>query len=97
MAKRPLNKCSRCSHSWRPRGQDVSSRCPSCRAAIDHIDYKSNAIRAAKRRNREAQARLAAAQSAAHESRLFESVVIVMGPIAALIVLAAAVAFLIGA
>jgi hypothetical protein len=30
--RRPLNFCSRCGHTWYPRGHDVSTRCPRCRA-----------------------------------------------------------------
>jgi hypothetical protein len=30
-AKRPLNKCGSCGHTWYPKGRSLSVRCPECR------------------------------------------------------------------
>lgn len=30
MAKRPVNKCGGCGHTWFPRGADKSAACPKC-------------------------------------------------------------------
>lgn len=28
--KRPLNKCRQCGHTWYPKGQNISLKCPNC-------------------------------------------------------------------
>ncbi|MGO3714218.1 hypothetical protein [Alcaligenes aquatilis] len=38
--KRSLNKCAQCSHTWYPRGKQLSVRCPEC--ASKDVSYASN-------------------------------------------------------
>lgn len=41
--KRSLNKCAQCSHTWYPRGKELSVRCPECASKdVSYVSYTSN-------------------------------------------------------
>jgi len=39
---RPKHRCNVCGHSWKPRGNSRSARCPSCRS--EDIDLSTSAV-----------------------------------------------------
>ena len=39
---RPRHRCNACGHTWKPRGNTRSARCPSCRS--EDIDLSTSAV-----------------------------------------------------